>query len=87
MEEHYYSFIKEELEDFSQFHSFTNSQFLYTVYFDVEEYADVLKEYDFLHEKSYAFGFFNEKFNDEWEKSDGKISSTITTSTISTVLL
>lgn len=76
-EEHFHSFLRNELEDFSYTYSFVTSQYGYTVYFNIDEYSDILKDYDFLHKKGYGFGFFNQKFNGERKIQDKKVGPTI----------
>ena len=76
-EESYYSYLQEEQPDFTQVYTFSTRQFAYTVYFDPSEYSNILHDYPFLLDKSYAFGFFNLRYNYERRVPDEKISTTI----------
>jgi hypothetical protein len=77
-EEDYYSYLQEELENFTQVYLFTTFQFAYTVYFNPSEYSGILENYPYLLDKSYAYGFFNQKFNADARKlRDEKVSNTI----------
>jgi hypothetical protein len=58
-ESRYYSFLREELPDFSQVYHFTSSHNLvYNVYFSISDYDQWLEYYPYLLHNGYAFGFF-----------------------------
>jgi hypothetical protein len=58
-ESRYYSFLREELPDFSQVYHFTSHHnLIYNVYFSISDYDQWLEDYPYLLHNGYAFGFF-----------------------------
>jgi hypothetical protein len=58
-ENSYYTFLHEELPDFSQvYHFTTHLNLIYNVYFRISEYDKWLEKYPYLLQNGYAFGFF-----------------------------
>ena len=57
-ESRYYSFLREELPDFSQVYHFTSHHnLIYSVYFRISDYDQWLEDYPYLLQNGYAFGF------------------------------
>lgn len=58
-ESNYYTFLHEELPDFSQVYHFTTRlNLIYNVYFSISEYDQWLEKYPYLLQNGYAFGFY-----------------------------
>jgi len=79
LEEDFYSFFVEVLEDQSVFYEFfTDNELSYTIYFNVDEYSQVVDDFPNLLQKGYAFGFRRRQFIDSSKKVlDPKVFSTI----------
>jgi len=78
--EDFYSFIKEEDEDGSIFYHFiTPKNFVYTVYFKVDEYSVYVNDFPLLLQSGYAFGFKKSFINKERVKNslDFKVFDTL----------
>ncbi|OOQ61155.1 DUF6169 family protein [Mucilaginibacter pedocola] len=76
----FYSFIKEEDEDGSIFYLFvTRYNFVYAVYFKVDEYSDYVENFPLLLQKGFAFGFRKNSLNDSQYKrsEDAQVFTTM----------
>ncbi|AYL96355.1 DUF6169 family protein [Mucilaginibacter celer] len=78
--DNYYSFLKEQDEDSSIFYYFVTSQnFVYTVYFKVDEYSHYIQNFPLLLQSGYALGFRKTSLagNESNKLYDAKIFPTI----------
>ncbi len=73
----FYSFTKEEDEDGIFYHFVTRYNFVYTVYFKIDEYTTYIDEFPLLLQKGFAFGFRKTAIENAKNADDLSVFSTL----------